>query len=188
MSFAEMFFLSLEEESMEFFEFADVVTSQEEIRAKVSVETLPDYCEEVEAVDAVEELGRVIYFRQWGRFHIRQETVMGGVLFSVPDCPNALAWTVTTGYPPCLEKIVLHATINRTEHSPEFIGATKALLAAFKTGLEGSFSGESAKAAPQVLPHSLPVRPTATGINGRDIYKYIRVYLVMSRPVWPAPR
>ncbi len=132
---------------MEFFEFADVVTSQEEIRAKVSVETLPDYCAEVEAVDALEELGRVIYFRQWGRFHIRQETVMGGVRFSVPDCPNALAWTVTTGYPPCFEKIVLHATINRTEHSPEFIGATQALLAAFKTGLEGNFSGESARDA-----------------------------------------
>ena len=140
-------FLSLEEEPMEFFEFTDVVTSQEEIRAKVSVDTLPDYCEEVEAVDGLEELGRVIYFRQWGRFHIRQETVMGGVRFSVPDCPNALAWTVTTGYPPCLEKIVLHATINRTEHSPEFIGATKALLAAFKTGLEGNFSGDSAKDA-----------------------------------------
>lgn len=135
---------------MEFFEFADVAASQEEIRSRVSMDTLPDFCEEIEAVDAAdaaEELGRVVYFRQWGRFHIRQETVMGGVRFSVPDCPNALAWTVTTGYPPHPEKIVLHATINRTEHHPEFIDATEALLAALKTGLEESLSGEPAEAA-----------------------------------------
>lgn len=82
---------------MEFFEFADLLTTQDEIRNKVSIDTLPFFCEEIEAVDEAEELGRVI-FRHWGRFHLRQEDVMGGVRFSVPDCPNALAWTVTTGY------------------------------------------------------------------------------------------
>ena len=55
---------------MEFFEFAEVVTSQEEIRNRVFIDTLPDFCEEIEGVDAAEELGRVVYFRQWGRFHI----------------------------------------------------------------------------------------------------------------------
>lgn len=80
---------------MEFFEFANVLTTQEEIRDKVSIDTLPFFCEEVEAVDVAEELGRVIYFRHWGRFHLRQVDVMGGVRFSVTDCPNALTWTVT---------------------------------------------------------------------------------------------
>jgi len=130
---------------MEFFEYAEVATTQEEIRGKVGIDSLPMFCEDIEAVDVAEELGRVIYFRHWGRFHIRQETVLGGVRFSVPDCPNALAWTVTTGYPPHPEKIVLHATINRTEHSPDFLGATKSLLAAFKAGLEENFSGKGAK-------------------------------------------
>ena len=134
---------------MEFFEYADILTSQEEIRSKVSIDTLPCFCEEVEAVDAAEELGRVIYFRHWGRFHLRQEEVMGGVRFSVPDCPNALAWTVTTGYPPYPEKIVLHATINRLEHDAEFIDATKALLATLKTGLEENFSSEPASTEPR---------------------------------------
>ncbi len=134
---------------MEFFEFANVLTSQEEIRNRVSIDTLPVFCEEIEEVAAAEELGRVIYFRHWGRFHLQREKVVGGVRFSVPDCPNALAWTVTTGYPPCPEKIVLHATINRLEHDAEFIGATKALLATLKTGLEENFSSASANAKPR---------------------------------------
>ena len=136
---------------MEFFEFTDVLTTQEEIRNKVSIDTLPFFCEDIEAVDEPEELGRVIYFRHWGRFHLRQENVMGGVRFSVPDCPNALAWTVTTGYPPCPEKIVLHATINRIEHDAEFIAATKALLSTLKSGLEQNFNSESANAEPRPL-------------------------------------
>ncbi len=132
---------------MEFFEIAEVATNQEEIRAKVSIDTLPLYCEAIEAVDEAEELGRVIYFLHWGRFHVRQETVMGGVRFSVPDCPNALAWTVTTGYPPAPNRIVIHATINRTEHDEEFLAATKDLLATFKAGLERNFAGEAATTA-----------------------------------------
>lgn len=135
------------EEIMEFFEFADVLTTPEKIRSKVSIDNLPCFCEDVEAVDAAAELGRVIYFRHWGRFHIRRENVMGGVRFSVPDCPNALAWTVTTGYPPHTAKIVLHATINRTEHDAEFITATKELLAALKVGLEKNFDSDCASVA-----------------------------------------
>jgi hypothetical protein len=134
---------------MEFFEFADVLANQEEIRKNVSIDNLPLFCEDVEAVDEVEELGRVIYFRHWGRFHVRREHVMGGIRFSVPDCPNALAWTVTTGYPPHPEKIVLHATINRVEHNPEFIFATRELLAALKTGLEKNFKNDSVQDASQ---------------------------------------
>ena len=130
---------------MEFFEYADILTTQEEIRATVSIDTLPLFCEEIEEVDDAEELGRVIYFRHWGRFHLRQEDVMGGVRFSVPDCPNALAWTVTTGYPPYPEKIVLHATINRLSHDAEFIEATQALLTTLKTGLEAKFTNEASQ-------------------------------------------
>lgn len=127
---------------MEFFAFADVAATQDLIRRKVTLDTLPFFCEEIEAVEEAEQLGRVIYFCQWGRFHIRSETVMGGVRFSVPDCPNALAWTVTTGYPPYPEKIVLHATINRTEHSHDFIGETQDLLTALQEGLVKKFSSD----------------------------------------------
>ena len=126
---------------MEFFEFADVSSTPDGIRKQLILTSLPDFCDEIESVDEMEELGRVVYFLQWGRYHIRRDEVMGGVRFWVPDCPNALAWTVTTGYPPYPGKIVLHATINRTTHDQEFIDATKALLSALKAGLEGAPEG-----------------------------------------------
>ncbi len=121
---------------MEFFEFADVVTNTEGIRQNVTIDALPKLSTEIEAVDEVKVNGRVIYFLQWGRFHIKSDEVMGGIRFWVPDCPNALAWTVTTGYPPYPERIVIHATINRTDHSREFIDATMALIKSLKNGLE----------------------------------------------------
>lgn len=121
---------------MEFFEFAEISTTKEAIRDVLSIDALPKLCEEIESVDITETLGRVIFFYQWGRYHIRRDEVMGGLRFWVPDCPNALAWTVTTGYPPHPNKIVLHATINRTTHSDEFIHATKSLIATLKKGLE----------------------------------------------------
>jgi hypothetical protein len=141
---------------MEFFEYADILTTQEEIRNKVSIDTLPFFCEEIDEVDAAEELGRVIYFRHWGRFHLRQEDVMGGVRFSVPDCPNTLAWTVTTGYPPYPEKIVLHGTINRLAHDAEFIEATQALLATLKAGLEANFTSEASQGQAEPRPFQMP--------------------------------
>lgn len=55
---------------MEFFEFADVATSQEIIRNKISLDNFPFFCEEIEAVEEADALGRIIYFRHWGRFHI----------------------------------------------------------------------------------------------------------------------
>ncbi|MFZ5758183.1 MAG: hypothetical protein ACOY32_00965 [Thermodesulfobacteriota bacterium] len=136
---------------MEFFEFADVTTTPEEIVVRLSPDALPGFCDAIEAVEEEGEADLVIYFLHWGRFHIRREQVMGGVRFSVPDCPNALAWTVTTGYPPCPEKIVVHATINRTGHDDDFLAATRALLSSFKIGLEQKIAGQTVPAGPRPL-------------------------------------
>ena len=126
---------------MEFFAYADVAATRETILKKVTPDTLAQLCAEIEAVAETEELGRVVYFLQWGRFHLKYDAIMGGVRFWVPDCPNALAWTVTTGYPPFPDKIVLHATINRTAHDEEFIAATQDLLTSLKEGLERMDAG-----------------------------------------------
>lgn len=47
--------------------------------------------------------------------------IMGGIRFSMLNCPNALAWTITTGYPPARDKIVLHLTINRGRKQKEIV-------------------------------------------------------------------
>jgi hypothetical protein len=121
---------------MEFFYHADARTNPETLRRILSLDKLPEVCAAVDDIGEAEELGRVVFFCHWGRFHIRREEILGGVRFWVPDCPNALAWTVTTGLPPCPERVVIHGTINRTEHDQEFIEACHALLEETKRGLE----------------------------------------------------
>ena len=65
---------------------------------------------------------------------------MGGVRFALLDCPNALAWTITTGYPPAREKIVIHLTINRERKPQEFIEEIEQFLKDLETGLENFLS------------------------------------------------
>lgn len=132
---------------MEFFEFAAVTTTGEVIQENITIKSISGYSTEIETVEDEGEQDMVIYFSHWGRFHIRCETVIGGLRFSVPDCPNALAWTITTGYPPHPEKIVIHATINRTDHDPEFIEGVKNLLATLKIGFEETHFNTSEKPA-----------------------------------------
>lgn len=150
---------------MEFFEIASASLTPELIRERVTIDALPDYCDEIDVLDEPEDLGRVVYFLQWGRYHIRRDLVMGGVRFWVPDCPNALAWTVTTGYPPSPDKVMLHATFNRPDHEPEFIEATKALLAAFKQGLERGAGG--AHQAPEPPARRETVTPLIGDLRGK---------------------
>jgi hypothetical protein len=140
---------------MEFFEFANIQTSEEEIRRKIIIDNLPAFCKEIEAVDADDETGRVIFFREWGRFHIQRDDIMGGVRFSVPDCPNALCWTVSTDHGPQAEEVTLHATFNRIGHDKGFIAATRALLVALKHGIKQNLQRQTIKPPaprPVVLP------------------------------------
>lgn len=135
---------------MEFFEFANVATTQEAITKKVISKNLPFYCEEIEAVTDEGQRDLVVYFSHWGRFSIRSEEIMGGIRFSIPDCPNALTLSVTTGYPPHPDKIVIHSTINRTYHDNDFIEGIQSLIKALKSGLEKNFCKEPATPEPQI--------------------------------------
>ena len=65
---------------------------------------------------------------------------MGGVRFSMLNCPNALAWTITTGYPPAREKIIVHLTINRERKQEEFIEEIQLFLEDLGNGIASFFS------------------------------------------------
>jgi hypothetical protein len=52
---------------------------------------------------------------------LNRSEIRGGVRFSLLECPNALCWTLTTGYPPDPKAIIVHLTINRSEKEKEFI-------------------------------------------------------------------
>ena len=57
----------------------------------------------------------------WGEFLINHNNIKGGVRFTLLDCPNAVSWTITTGFPPEPNKIIMHCTINRTQKSIKFV-------------------------------------------------------------------
>jgi len=76
----------------------------------------------------------------WGEFKITYDKINGGIRFTLLDCPNALAWTITTGYPPERHKIVLHCTINRTQKPKQFIKDINTFLDEWETGLHANFN------------------------------------------------
>ena len=57
----------------------------------------------------------------WGEFTLTRQEIKGGLRFSLLECPNALTWTITTGYEPAPGSIIVHLTINRTEKDLEFL-------------------------------------------------------------------
>ncbi len=118
---------------MEFFKIVDVQTSEKEIQEKLTLAKLEDYCESIFPLESGNEL--CLIGGMWGEFTLRRDQIMGGVRFSMLDCPNALAWTLTTGYPPARDKLVVHLTINREKKQDVFIEEIHQFLADIKKGL-----------------------------------------------------
>jgi hypothetical protein len=120
---------------MEFFATATIPASAEDLQRRLTISALPQWCASVDKV--LRDAGpRGEIFCVWGSFLVHRENVDGGVRFSLPGCPNAFQWTVTTGQAPNPQQTVIHATINRTEHDQDFIDSIRQFVADWKTGLE----------------------------------------------------
>ncbi|WP_018139647.1 MULTISPECIES: hypothetical protein [unclassified Thioalkalivibrio] len=106
---------------MEFFRTLPLQAVADSLQAELTVPALPRLCPAIDAL--VEETGpdAGVVYCLWGEFRVRRECINGGVRFTLPSCPNALAWTLTTGHPPKPEAVMLHLTINRQEHDPDFV-------------------------------------------------------------------
>ena len=72
----------------------------------------------------------------WGYFKVNKEILKNGVRFTLPNCPNALAWTITKEHIGEDDTILIHCTINRAEHEPEFIQSIEQFVSDWKSGLE----------------------------------------------------
>jgi len=120
---------------MEFYGLADWQTTEQEIQQKVRLDNMPDLCESIYYL--MESQGDLCKFDTfWGQFHLRREKINGGVRFTMPDCPNGLSLTITTGYPPDPQKVFVHCTINRLEHDPNFIETLEDFVKNWIAGLE----------------------------------------------------
>lgn len=79
----------------------------------------------------------------WGEFTLTRSDIKGGLRFALKECPNALAWTITTGYPPAREAIVIHLTINRQQKKSEFLEEIAEFLEDHEACLQAFFSSST---------------------------------------------
>lgn len=117
---------------MEFFAEAEVETTAEELRRRVRIRDLPRWCASVDTVYWDEGQAGEIYC-VWGRFRVHRELLRRGLRFSLPDCPNALQWTLTVLEP---GRVQVHCTIDRKAHDPDFVASLEEFVAAWREGLE----------------------------------------------------
>ena len=118
---------------MEFFKIVDLNVSKEFIQDNITVDNLGNITETnfvLEKHDNGALIGTL-----WGEFDLSYDKINGGVRFALTSCPNALAWTITTGFPPEREKLIIHATNNRTRKPQEFIDEINDFLEDWETGL-----------------------------------------------------
>ncbi|PLX23381.1 MAG: hypothetical protein C0597_01160 [Marinilabiliales bacterium] len=118
---------------MEFFKVIDINTDEKWIQENITIENLEKITEtnfviERKGVDAL--IGTL-----WGEFGLSYDKINGGIRFALTTCPNALAWTITTGYPPERNKLIIHATINRNQKQQEFIDEINEFLNDWESGL-----------------------------------------------------
>ncbi len=124
---------------MEFFAVADVKTDEAQIQSRLTLENLAKYCASIEEVYEVESENRGRGFLAWGDFLLERQKIKGGVRLTLPECPNMLSCTVTAGYPPAEDKVVIHTTIARTEQDPDFVESLEDFVADWKKGLEANW-------------------------------------------------
>lgn len=120
---------------MEFFATADVRASVADLQRRLTIADLPRWCASVSEVLGDAGASGEIYC-VWGQFIVNREAIRDGVRFTLPGCPNALQWTVTTGQPPDPDQVVIHLTINRTEHDPDFVESNRQFVEDWRASLE----------------------------------------------------
>lgn len=119
---------------MEFFRIINNPTSEAKLQQKITPENVNQFAETMLFLEkkGPDFIGATL----WGEFLISYDPINGGVRFSLLDCPNALCWTITTGFPPQRDAIILHCTINRTQKAPEFVDEINEFLDEWETGLK----------------------------------------------------
>lgn len=127
---------------MEFFRIVGVGSQERTIQEFLSLRNLDKASSELFVIGDQDEheaeIGGI-----WGEFTLARSEIKGGVRFALLECPNALAWTVTTGYPPASDSIIIHLTINRLEKNKEFLEEIEAFLDDHDACLQEIFSKES---------------------------------------------
>ncbi len=123
--------------NMEFFRIIDKQTTEEQLQKNILPTTIDRFTETMLFLESFNSDFKGVTL--WGEFNISYHKINGGVRFTLLDCPNALSWTITTGFPPERNKIVVHCTINRIQKPTEFIEEIEEFLGEWEAGLFENF-------------------------------------------------
>lgn len=119
---------------MEFFRVINIEISEAEIQEKIRNLILSEIDSDIIVLDGNDDFVKIGCL--WGEFTLRRDKIKGGIRYSMLECPNALAWTITTGYPPAREKVVIHLTINREKKQKEFVDEINEFLDGWEAGMK----------------------------------------------------
>ena len=124
---------------MEYFRIIKIKSTEDQIQQSLTLNNLDEISTEIFNLDnpgvEVSNIGGI-----WGEFILSRSEIKGGVRFALLECPNALCWTITTGFPPEPESIVIHLTINRKQIKQEFFEEIEDFLADHCVHLENFLS------------------------------------------------
>ncbi len=119
---------------MEFFANARVRMSTSDIQRYINISNLPEWCASIDKVLSVQDERGAIYC-VWGEFRIHRELISDGVRFTLPNCKNAVQWTITPN-PDNIAEVMVHCTIDRSAADPDFIESLEIFVADWRAGLE----------------------------------------------------
>ncbi|TVO70995.1 hypothetical protein [Sedimenticola selenatireducens] len=123
---------------MEFFRQFESNINPVDLQELLTLERLPDLCASIDSLlEYHGESGQI--YCLWGSFKVNREPIRHGVRFSLPGCPNALAWSITTEQ----ALITIHCTINRTDHEPAFIESIDQFVDDWQAGLQQLLDGNN---------------------------------------------
>ena len=118
---------------MEFFAAVKCASDPAALKKQLTIARLPELCASVMTVISDEQIHGTIYCL-WGQFKINREELKYGIRFSLPDCPNTLAWSVT--FDPATENIIIHLTINKKKHDADFIESIEQFINDWSEGIK----------------------------------------------------
>lgn len=112
---------------MEFFRIIKVKTQEQKIQDVLTLEKLDLMSHDIFVIGDHDKTEAAIG-GIWGEFTLTRSEIRGGLRFALLECPNALAWTITTGFDPDPEAVIIHLTINRQEQKEAFIEEIETFL------------------------------------------------------------
>lgn len=123
---------------MEFYETARGNPSADQLQQMITGPQLNAWCASIDRMLGLAgEQGEIYCLR--GSFQVSREQIRNGLRFTLPHCPNALAWTLTSendaesGRP---AGVLVHCTINRAVQEPDFIESIETFVEDWRIGLE----------------------------------------------------